>query len=81
VETVICAAPGVLEKFRVEGEAYQRLVQAGVKFSASCSETIFETGMCTGDPVVTNSNKLRAYTSARFYKDEELVGVLVYGEV
>lgn len=80
VETVICAAPQVLDKFKKEGESYQDLLEAGVKFSPTCSETIFETGLYTGRPIITNSNKLRAYTSARFYPDEVLVDVILGGK-
>jgi predicted aconitase len=81
VETVMCAAPQVLQKFKADTEAYERLKQTGVKLSVSCSETIFETGLCTGEPILTNSNKLRAYTTSRFFPDEELVEILVSGEV
>jgi predicted aconitase len=80
VETVICAAPQVLEKFKKDGKKYQRLIHAGVNFSPTCSETIFETGLCDGKPILTNSNKLRAYTSARFYPDEALLEIIVGGE-
>jgi len=49
--------------------------------SPTCSETIFETGLCTGKPIITNSNKLRAYTSARFFPDEKLIEIIVSGEI
>lgn len=81
VETVLYAAPQVLEIFRADEEIYRRISDAGVRFSSACSETIFETGLYNGNPVVTNSNKLRAYTSARFFPDEELVKILVSGVV
>jgi predicted aconitase len=80
IETVICAAPQVLEKFMKDGGNYQRMIEAGVKFSPSCSETIFETGLCTGQPIITNSNKLRAYTTAQFYPDEALVEIMLGSE-
>jgi predicted aconitase len=81
VETVMCAAPQVLEKFQADKTTHQWMLSVGVRFSSTCSETIFETGLYTGKPVVTNSNKLRAYTSARYFPDEELVKVMVSGEV
>jgi hypothetical protein len=81
VETIICAAPQVIQKFQADEETHQRMLNAGVRFSTTCSETIFETGLCTGKPVITNSNKLRAYTSARFFPNEELVKILTSGEV
>ncbi len=81
VETILCSAPQILEKFTRDKEAYDRLERAGVKLSPCCCETIFETGLKAGHPVITNSNKLRAYSSARFMPDEELVRVLVSGEL
>ena len=81
VETTICAAPQVLTKFRNEGDSYNKLVNSGVMLSPTCSETIFETGLCTGKPIITNSNKLRAYTSARFFPDEKLIEIIVSGEI
>jgi predicted aconitase len=80
VETVICAAPQVLDDFMDVGRNYQAMIDAGVRFSPTCCETIFETGLCTGQPIITNSNKLRAYTSARFYPDEDLVEIIVGGD-
>jgi len=81
VETILFAAPQTLKKFRTDLKSFQSLVDAGVRFSSTCCETIFETGLYTGKPVVTNSNKLRAYTTARFFPDEDLVDVLVSGTV
>ena len=81
VETTLCAAPQVLREFESEGQAYTKLVNSGVKLSPTCSETIFETGLCTGKPIITNSNKLRAYTTARFFTDEDLVDIIVRGEI
>jgi hypothetical protein len=81
VETTLCAAPQVLREFKSQGEAYAKLMDSGLKLSPTCSETIFETGLCTGKPIITNSNKLRAYTTARFFNDEELVEILVSGEI
>ncbi len=81
VETIICAAPQVLQKFKADVEAHERLKRAGVKLSVACAETLFEGGVSAGEAVVTNSNKLRAYSTARFFPDEELVEILVSGEI
>jgi predicted aconitase len=81
VETTICAAPQVLQKLKADVKAYERLERAGVKLSVTCAETLFEGGVSAGEAIVTNSNKLRAYTTARFFPDEELVEILVSGEI
>lgn len=81
VESIICAAPQVLRKFKADVKAYERLKRAGVKLSATCIETIFENELSAGEAIITNSNKLRAYTTARFFPDEELVEILATGEI
>jgi predicted aconitase len=86
VETIMCAAPQILQKFKAgvtaaDATAYERLERAGVKFSVTCVETLFEGDVIAGEAVVTNSNKLRAYTTARFFPDKELVDILVSGEI
>jgi len=81
VETILCSAPQILEKFTSDKDTSGWLERAGVKLSPCCCETIFETGLKAGHPVLTNSNKLRAYSSARFLPDEELIRVLVSGEL
>ncbi len=81
VETVLCSAPQILDKFKADKKTLALLEGAGVKLSPCCCETIFETGLKTGHPVITNSNKLRAYSSARFLPDEELLRVLVCGDL
>jgi hypothetical protein len=42
---------------------------------------LFDNDLSAGEAIVTNSNKLRAYTTARFFPDEELVEILVSGEI
>jgi predicted aconitase len=81
IDTALCAAPKVLEKFKGDGAVYDQLSAAGVKLSPACSATIFETRLCSGRPILTNSTKLRAYTTARFIPDEALIEVLTTGKV
>lgn len=81
IETIICAAPQVLTKFKADTDACGKLLSAGVKLSSTCVETLFEGGVSDGEAIITNSNKLRAYTPARFFLDEELVEILVSGNI
>ena len=81
VKTIICAAPAVLQKFKADAQAFERLKATGVKLSISCGETLFEGGVSAGEAILTNSNKLRAYSTARFLPDDELVETLVSGEI
>lgn len=81
VKTVFCAAPQVLQAFKSEVTACERLERAGARFSAGCPMQLFDNDLSAGEAIVTNSNKLRAYTTARFVPDEDLVETLVSGEI
>jgi hypothetical protein len=37
--------------------------------------------ICAKRAVVTNSNKLRTYTTARYYTDEEITSIAVRGDI
>lgn len=81
VETILCAAPHVLRAFKADEEAYERLKRAGVKLSATCAEVYMDNPLCAREPVITNSNKLRAFTTARMFLDEQLLDVMAGGEI
>ena len=81
VKTTICAAPQVLQKFRSDAKTREKLESAGAKLSAGCPMQLFDNDLSAGEAIVTNSTKLRAYTAARFFPDEELVEILVSGEI
>jgi predicted aconitase len=81
VTTIMCAPPQVLSVFREDTEAYERLIAAGVKLSPTCWEVYMANPLCAREPIVTNSNKLRAFTNARMFPDEELVEIIVTGEL
>jgi predicted aconitase len=81
VQTIMCAAPQTLEKFKTDNKAYEGLKRAGVKFSVTCAMTLFDNDLSAGEAIITNSNKLRAYTTARFFPDDELLDILVTGEI
>lgn len=81
VTTILFAAPQVIKKFKSDSETYKPLKEAGVLLSTACAETLYEGEICSKDTIVTNSNKLRAYTTARFYPDEEILGILLTGEI
>ncbi len=81
VETVLFSAPQILERIKRNEELYSKFKKAGVSFSPTCCETIYETGLLNGKPILTNSNKLRAYTSALYVQDDQLINTLVTGEL
>jgi predicted aconitase len=72
VSTVFTAAPAVLDAFRKTGAAAV-LEKAGVVTSAICPLMYMNNPLCGKMPVITNSNKLRTYTSSRYYTDDEIL--------
>jgi hypothetical protein len=81
VPTIICAAPKVLKMFKADKKASGRLRKTGVTLSTTCPEAYMDNQYCAREAVITNSNKTRAYTSARFFVDEELVEIITSGEI
>ncbi len=72
IPTVFTAAPGVLEAFD-KTEYAKRLKATGVITSYICPLMYMNNPLCKKMPVITSSNKLRTYTSARYYTDEEIL--------
>ena len=78
IPTVFTAAPGVLEKF-AETEYAERLKATGVITSYICPLMYMNNPLCKKMPVITSSNKLRTYTSARYYTDAEILSMITKG--
>ncbi len=78
IPTVFTAAPMVLEAF--EKTAYApRLKATGVITSYICPLMYMNNPLCKKMPVITSSNKLRTYTSARYYTDDEILLAITKG--
>jgi len=75
VPTVFTCAPGVLEAFNKTPDA-QKLKDAGVIVSYICPLMYMNNPLAKSMPVITNSNKLRTYTTSRYYKSEEILSII-----
>ena len=75
VPTVFTAAPAVLEAFENTVEGY-KLQSMGVILSYICPLMYMNNPLCKKKAVITSSNKLRTYTSARYYTDAEILDIL-----
>ena len=75
IPTVFTAAPGVLEAFEAT-EYAERLKNTGVITSYICPLMYMNNPLCKKMPVITSSNKLRTYTSARYYTDAEILHMI-----
>ena len=78
IPTVFTAAPKVLEAFEAT-EYAARLKATGVITSYICPLMYMNNPLCKKMPVITSSNKLRTYTSARYYTDAEIADIITKG--
>ena len=79
IPTVLTAAPGVLEAFN-RTEYADRLKATGVITSYICPLMYMNNPLCKKMPVLTSSNKLRTYTSAKYGTDEEILHTVTGGK-
>lgn len=78
IPTVFTAAPGVLKEFRAT-EYAAKLEKTGVILSYICPLMYMNNPLADKMPVITSSNKLRTYTSARYYTDDEILEQITKG--
>ncbi len=72
IPTVFTAAPAVIKKFE-QTEYASKLKAMGVTVSYICPLMYMNNPLCGKMPVITSSNKLRTYTTARYYTDDEIL--------
>ncbi len=79
VPTVFTASSGVIKEFNRTVYA-GRLAKLGVVVSYICPLMFMDNPTWQKLPVITSSNKLRTYTTARFYDNAEILDILTKGE-
>ena len=75
VKTVFTASTGVIKAFQKTKRAKQ-LRRAGVVLSYICPLMYMNNPLCKKKAVITSSNKLRTYTSARYYTEPEILDII-----
>ncbi len=78
VPTVFTTAPAVIEEFEKTPYALQ-LKSTGVVLSYICPLMYMNNPLCSSMAVITNSNKLRTYTTSRYYTDDEILEQITKG--
>ena len=78
IPTVFTTAPGVKTEFE-KTEYAARLKATGVILSCICPLMYMNNPLCGKMPVITCSNKLRTYTSSRFYSEDEILVKITKG--
>ena len=78
IPTVFTTAPAVKAEFE-KTEYAQRLAATGVVLSYICPLMYMNNPLCKAMPVMTCSNKLRTYTTARYYTEAEILHKITKG--
>jgi len=78
IPTVFTTAPAVKKEFD-KTEYAPRLEAAGVIVSCICPLMYMNNPLCKAMPVMTSSNKLRTYTTARYYTEAEILTKITKG--
>ncbi len=78
IPTVFTTAPAVQKAFEALPEAAM-LKNTGVILSYICPLMYMNNPLCGKMPVITNSNKLRTYTSSRYYTSAEILERITKG--
>ena len=75
IPTVFTAAPAVVDEFNKTDYA-KKLADTGVVLSYICPLMYMNNPLCKSMPVITNSNKLRTYTTSRYYTSDEILEII-----
>ena len=78
IPTVFTTAPAVKKEFE-QTEYAARLKATGVILSYICPLMYMNNPLCKSMPVMTSSNKLRTYTTARYYTEAEILAKITKG--
>ena len=78
IPTVFTTAPAVRKEFEKTAD-YKRLKEMGVVLSSICPLMYMNNPLAGKMPVITCSNKLRTYTTARFYTEAEILVKITKG--
>ena len=78
IPTVFTTAPAVKKEFEKTHYA-RRLQSTGVILSDICPLMYMNNPLCGKMPVITCSNKLRTYTTARYYTEDEILEKITKG--
>ena len=80
LRTILTTSPQVKQKFMQTPE-YKKLIKTGAKVASICPLMYTNNPIAGKKPIITCSNKLRTYSSSRYYKDEDIVKIIAGEEV
>ena len=76
IRTILTSSPDVVEKFK-KSDKYPVLIATGAKLSSICPLMYTNNPLTKKKRIITSSNKLRTYSLARYYKDEEVLNFVI----
>lgn len=79
VYTILCTPPDVFVEFEKDEAYVLKLKEIGAHVTSICPLMYMNNPICAKHNVITNSNKLRTYTTARYFEDEKMLK-LIAGE-
>lgn len=75
INVILTAAPAVVEEFK-KGPSYEIFLKTGAHLSSICPLMYTNNPLTKSHRIITNSNKLRTYSTARYMKDEEVLAII-----
>jgi predicted aconitase len=79
IKTIFTAAPDVVEQFKKNAVQYEKFKETGARLSSVCPLMNMNNPILAKKNVITNSNKLRTYTTTRYYADDEIISQITGG--
>jgi len=73
--------PDIADIYRSNPAMKAKLEAMNVSITTICPLMYMNNPLAAKDPIATNSNKLRTYSTARFFLDDEIVELMVTGTV
>lgn len=80
IPTVFTAPSAVIREFE-KTELYPKLKAMGIVVSSICPLMYMNNPLCKKKAVITSSNKLRTYTTARYYTEAQILDAITGKEV
>jgi hypothetical protein len=77
----LTTAPDLAGVFRGDPTIHAKLTAMNVSIATICPLMYMTNPLCARAPVATNSNKLRTYSTARFFPDDEIVELMCAGSL
>lgn len=76
IDTVLTSSPAVVNKFK-STPRYDDLKATGARLTSICPLMYTSNPLTKKKRIITSSNKLRTYSLARYYKDDEILNFVI----